>query len=68
MKKIYALVLAAALMLLGTQAKAQFHIGVGYLNSTEITRFLNTNDPNFSETMHGFYVGGTFISWTGIAS
>ena len=59
MKKIYALVLAAALLLLGTQAKAQFHIGVGYLNSTEITRFNDGTNP-FRETMHGFYLGGTF--------
>ena len=59
MKKIYALVLAAALLLLGTQANAQFHIGVGYLNSTEITRY-NNGDKPFSEMMHGFYLGGTF--------
>ena len=59
MKKIYALVLAAALLLLGTQAKAQFHIGVGYLNSTEITHY-NNGDKPFSEMMHGFYLGGTF--------
>ena len=59
MKKIYTIVLAAALMLLGTQAKAQFHLGVGYLNSTEITRFNDGANP-FRETMHGFYLGGTF--------
>ena len=59
MKKIYALVLAAALLLLGTQANAQFHIGVGYLNSTEITHYTNGDKP-FSEMMHGFYLGGTF--------
>jgi len=63
MKKIYTILLAAALMLMGTQAKAQFHIGVGYLNSTEITRFsdatINEGKP-FRETMHGFYLGGTF--------
>ena len=59
MKKIYALVLAAALLLLGTQANAQFHIGVGYLNSTEITHY-NNGDKPFSEMMHGFYLGGTF--------
>ena len=62
MKKYITLVLAAALMLLGTQANAQFHIGVGYLNSTEITRFSDPEvTPNpFRETMHGFYLGGTF--------
>ena len=38
MKKIYALVLAAALLLLGTQANAQFHIGVGII----ITKFSDT--------------------------
>lgn len=63
MKKFYSLVLAAALMLLGTQAKAQFHVGFGYLNSTEITRFqdatLNNGKP-FAENMSGFYLGATF--------
>ncbi len=57
MKKV--LILVAAL-LVGIQAHAQFHIGVGYLNSTEITHYDKPDTKPFRETMHGFYLGGTF--------
>ena len=58
MKKIYAIALAAALMLMGTQAKAQLSVGAGYLFSQEITR-VNNGDPT-KEGLHGFYAGASY--------
>lgn len=54
MKKIYALVLTAALLLAGTQAIAQPMVGAGYLNSAEKTVYNNnTSIANYN----GFYAG-----------
>ena len=60
MKKLFAsAAVAAALLLAATEAKAQLYVGVGFLNSTEITRYTN-NDPKFTENMGGFYVGASY--------
>ena len=53
MKKIFSIVLAASLMLLGTQAFAQMSVNAGYLNST-----LATN--NNSDNANGAYAGISF--------
>lgn len=59
MKKIYAIVLSAALVLLGTQAKAQLSVGAGYLNSTETTTVTNSNNSS-NAGLNGFYIGGQY--------
>lgn len=53
MKKIFAIVLSAALLLMGTQANAQLSFGAGYLNST---LKVNSDNTNFN----GFYLGGSY--------
>ena len=53
MKKIFTTLLAASLMLLGTQAFAQMSVNAGYLNSTLATK--NTKD-----NANGFYAGASF--------
>lgn len=58
MKKIYAIVLSAALLLVGTQANAQLSIGAGYLNSTLTGKSGNTTLKG--EPSNGVYLGGTF--------
>ena len=54
MKKIFSIVLAAFLMLLGTQAFAQTSVNAGYINSTQTFE----NSP--SENSNGFYAGVSF--------
>ena len=61
MKKLFAIVLSAAALLMGTQAYAQLSVGAGWLNSTESTTFTsgsssNTNNAN----LNGFYAGGQY--------
>lgn len=58
MKKIFAVVLSAALMLAGTNAFAQLSAGAGWLNSTEKSVFDN-NEPN-SRNLNGFYAGAQY--------
>ncbi len=53
MKKIFSTILAASLMLIGTQAFAQMSVNAGYLNSTLATK--NTKD-----NANGFYAGVSF--------
>jgi hypothetical protein len=53
MKKILTTLLAATLMLLGTQAFAQVSVNAGYLNSTLKTK-------NTSDNANGAYAGVTF--------
>ena len=53
MKKIFSIVLAASLMLIGTQAFAQMSVNAGYLNSTLKTR-------NTSDNANGAYAGVSF--------
>lgn len=60
MKKVYTIVLAAALMLLGTQAKAQLNIGVGYLNSTEIDKQTSDNKEAGRIGLNGIFVGASY--------
>jgi len=60
MKKVYTIVLAAALMLLGTQAKAQLNIGLGYLNSTEIASQLSDNKEVGRSGLNGMFVGASY--------
>ena len=54
MKKILSTLLAASLMLLGTQASAQGSINAGYLNSTQ--SFKNSDSVN----SNGAYVGASY--------
>lgn len=69
MKKIFAIVLGAALMLSGTNAFAQLSVGAGWLNSTETVKSGNS-DPS-KTNLNGFYVGGQYnlpiVSGLGIA-
>ena len=69
MKKIFAIVLGAALMLSGTNAFAQLSVGAGWLNSTETVKSGN-NDPS-KTNLNGFYVGGQYnlpiVSGLGVA-
>lgn len=69
MKKIFAIVLGAALMLAGTNAFAQLSVGAGWLNSTETVKSGN-NDPS-KTNLNGFYVGGQYnlpiVSGLGVA-
>ena len=53
MKKIFSIVLAASLMLIGTQAFAQMSVNAGYLNST-----LKTG--NNADNANGAYAGVSF--------
>lgn len=53
MKKVFSILLAASLMLLGTQAFAQMSVNAGYLNST-----LKTS--NTSDNANGAYAGVSF--------
>ena len=53
MKKIFSILLAASLMLLGTQAFAQMSVNAGYLNSTLTT-------SNTSDNANGAYAGVSF--------
>ena len=69
MKKIFAIVLGAALMLSGTNAFAQLSVGAGWLNSTETVKSGNS-DPS-KTNLNGFYVGGQYnlpiVSGLGVA-
>ena len=59
MKKLIAI--AAALVLVGTQAFAQLSVGAGYLNSTEITtRQTNDGVKKNSQDLNGFYAGANY--------
>lgn len=51
MKKVFVTLLAAGLMLLGTDAFAQLSVNAGYLNSTKTIKGYD------SENIHGAYVG-----------
>lgn len=59
MKKLISIVLATAALLAGTNAYAQFSAGVGWLNSTEITRYTNKDNVD-RDNLNGFYVGGQY--------
>ena len=56
MKKFFSILLAASLMLLGTQAFAQMSVNAGYLNSTQSFKDSNSKSIN----SNGAYVGVSF--------
>ena len=56
MKKIFTTLLAASLMLLGTQAFAQMSVNAGYLNSTQ--SFSESNSKSINS--NGAYAGVSF--------
>ena len=56
MKKFFSTLLAASLMLLGTQAFAQMSVNAGYLNSTQSFKDSNTKSIN----SNGAYAGVSF--------
>lgn len=61
MKKLFTCILAASLMLLGTQAYAQLVVGAGYLHNIESSK--NTsNNKAVGDPVHlnGFYVGASY--------
>lgn len=61
MKKIFTTILAASLMLIGTQAFAQLSAGVGYINANEKSVYTyNNNSTTTTTPMNGFYVGGQY--------
>ncbi|MBQ9410177.1 MAG: outer membrane beta-barrel protein [Bacteroidales bacterium] len=72
MKKIFAIVLGAALMLSATNAFAQLSVGAGWLNTTESTVVTNGNNSNTNNVnLNGFYAGAQYnfaiVSGLGIA-
>ena len=61
MKKIFATILAASLMLVATNAFAQLSAGLGYINATENTTYTNGDTKTTTPTaLNGFYVGGQY--------
>lgn len=59
MKKILATILAATALFAGTNAYAQFSAGIGWINSTEITRYTNGSTPDRAN-LNGLYLGGQY--------
>ena len=57
MKKIYSILLGAALMLIGSQAYAQLAVGAGYLNATDKS---SVGNHSTSFDRNGFYAGATY--------
>ena len=58
MKKVFATVLGAALMLIGTQAFAQIGFGVGYINASDKTvATVSGTTKTDKADRNGFYVG-----------
>lgn len=61
MKKIYSIVLGAALMLIGSQAYAQLAVGAGYFNATDKAKLEVLGTTTTSTTsLNGFYAGATY--------
>lgn len=62
MKKIFSTVLAAALMLVATNAFAQLSAGVGYLNASDKSVYTpSKGDKVITETpLNGFYAGAQY--------
>lgn len=59
MKKILATILAATALFAGTNAYAQFSAGIGWLNSTETSRYTNKTDVD-RFALNGLYLGGQY--------
>lgn len=61
MKKIYSIVLGAALMLIGSEAFAQLAVGAGYFSATDKSTVTVLNTETTSKgSFDGFYVGATY--------
>ena len=60
MKKFLACILAASLMLLGTQAYAQLVVGAGYLHTIENTKATEGKAVGKPDHMNGFYLGASY--------
>lgn len=62
MKKIVSTILAASMMLLGTNAFAQLSIGAGYLNSKTTLKvsLAGIASAKPDATLNGFFVGGAY--------
>lgn len=62
MKKVFSTILAASLMLMGTNATAQISVGAGYLNSKTTLKVslagITSIEPEAN--LNGFYVGGAY--------
>ena len=72
MKKIFAIVLSAAALLMGAQAYAQLSVGAGWLNSTETTTVKAGNtSSSAASNLNGFYAGAQYniniVSRLGVA-
>ncbi len=57
MKKIFATILAASMMLVGANAFAQISVGAGYVNSTSTNK---VGDSKSSGDSNGFYLGASY--------
>ena len=62
MKKLFTTLLAASLMLVGTQAFAQLSAGVGYINANEKSTYTGSDGTKTTTTapLNGFYLGGQY--------
>ncbi len=57
MKKIFTAILASAMMFVATDAFAQFHVGLGYANSSTI---LKIDSEKNTTAYNGFQIGGGY--------
>ena len=61
MKKVYSILLGAALMLVGSQAYAQLAVGAGYLSTSEKFEYdLAGTTHTDKGSLDGFYAGATY--------
>ena len=61
MKKIYSIVLGAALLLLGSEAYAQLAVGGGYLSATDKSKVeIAGHETTNTYSLNGAYLGATY--------
>lgn len=61
MKKIFASLIAASMMLVAFNANAQLSAGLGYINAKNTSVYTSDNTKTTTETpLNGFYVGGQY--------
>jgi len=61
MKKIFASLLAASMMLVAFNANAQLSAGLGYINANNTSVYSTDNNKTITKTpLNGFYVGGQY--------
>lgn len=60
LKRLLATILAASLLLAGTNASAQASIGIGYANSPIKMALPNILDLSKTYALNGFYIGGSY--------